>query len=453
MVQRKRRTRSPHSGIVLIPPDPAGRHTSWRARYRDPDSGRLVKVRIDPVACPSAATRRDWAIRKAKSLAKRTMEIEAGAPRATGTPLAEAIETYYKAHPRLRARTLLAYRGATDKLLAWAPKAGVRTVDDLTRPKLLAFRAALANEPKRAPVAGGKRGSFASTGEARSAQSVNRELRAARTVLGYLRKYELLPRLTSDDLRDGLERLEVTREDIDYLAPPECRKLLEAALAHDAATYAETRLEHIGLYEPGSTPRYDPIAPFVAFELLTGMRLGEAVSLDWPQVDLDALDQEGRKVGEIKLSAAMTKTKRGRKVGLEVSPLLRELLTVMRERTGGIGSVFGLSRTGAEAAQKRLRRDFGAPAHFSWQALRRTCGTYLTNSFGIFGAASAYRSAKQLGHSVEVAEKFYVEVARGISRDARTLEDAMQIRAEIERVIDAEKARPARRTNKPEAAE
>jgi hypothetical protein len=68
--------------------------------------------------------------------------------------------------------------------------------------------------------------------------------------------------------------------------------------------------------------------------------------------------------------------------------------------------------------------------------MRRTCGTYLTNAPGIF-AASAYRSAKQLGHSVQVAEKHYLGLARGISPTARTLEAAMQIESVLGRVIAA----------------
>lgn len=69
-------------------------------------------------------------------------------------------------------------------------------------------------------------------------------------------------------------------------------------------------------------------------------------------------------------------------------------------------------------AAKRLRCHFGAPEGFGWQMLRRTCGTYLTNAPSIFDAASAYQSAKQLGHSVQVAEKHYVDVARGIPGSA-----------------------------------
>ena len=99
------------------------------------------------------------------------------------------------------------------------------------------------------------------------------------------------------------------------------------------------------------------------------------------------------------------------------------------------------------AAAKRLRAKYEAPEAFSWQVLRSTCGTYLTNAPGIFGAASAYRSAKQLGHSVAVAEKHYVDVARGIQRDARDLEHAMQISAEVQRVTDSIPKRPSLRAS------
>ena len=68
-----------------------------------------------------------------------------------------------------------------------------------------------------------------------------------------------------------------------------------------------------------------------------------------------------------------------------------------------------------------------------------TCGTYLTNAPGIYGGASAFYSARQLGHGVEVAQKHYVGLIRGIPRDAHDLENAMQITKEVEAVIaDAE---------------
>ena len=84
-----------------------------------------------------------------------------------------------------------------------------------------------------------------------------------------------------------------------------------------------------------------------------------------------------------------------------------------------------LSRDKAEAARRRLIKKYGAPV-FTWHDLRRTCGTYLTCSPGIFGGASAAMSAKRLGHSVVVAERKYVGRIH-IHPRATSLEQAMGI--------------------------
>lgn len=424
--KRARRTRSPHPGVVLIKPD--AEHAYWRARYTDPDTGRSVKARLDPVALGTKEARREWATRKARSIARRHMDLESGAPKATGTALETAVARYYEAHPQLRERTLAEYKSASDKLLAWAAKNGVQSADDLTRAKLLAFRETLLNAPKRRAAKRGKRGAFRETKERRSPATVNRELRGVRVVLGYLAELDLLPRIHEGDLRRALKRLALTIEAPTFLRPAEIAALLEAAAAYDAEMYKETRAEHAGDGERGSTARYEPIAPFVATLLLTGMRLGEAIALTWGQVDLEAL--------EIRLAGASTKTKRARSIDLTVSDKLRELLAALHAAGSKRGKVFALTSDAAAAAAKRLRTKFDAPETFSWQVLRSTCGTYLTNAPGIFGAASAYRSARQLGHSVAVAEKHYLGVIR-VPAAAKTLEDAMTIGAQLQRVIDA----------------
>lgn len=430
-----RRTRSPHPGVVLIPPDPAHRHHTWRARVLDPDTGREDKVRLDPMALGSTEARRHWAIKKSRSIAKRQMELESGAPRETGTELSKAIDRFFEDHEHLRASTLRGYRAATKKLLRWAERNGIRSCDDITAPRLAAFRAQVVKEKKFAQAQGGKRGARKPTSEPRSAYTVNGELRNIRAVLGYLRKLGLLPHANLEDMKYGLERLRAATNRIDYRKPHELQQLLEVALEHDEQRFDATREEHAGLRPIGTTYRYSPIAPFIACALLTGMRLGEVIALDWRNVDLEALDHDGRVVGEIHLTSA-TKTHKARTIGLEVSPALRRLLAALKLKCGGKGNVFGLRREEAVASEKRLRQ-MGAPAGCNYQALRRTCGTFLTNAPGIFGAASAYRSARQLGHSVQVAEKHYLDVARGIRRDARTLEAAMQIEEQMKKVIDA----------------
>jgi len=54
----------------------------------------------------------------------------------------------------------------------------------------------------------------------------------------------------------------------------------------------------------------------------------------------------------------------------------------------------------------------------------------------VFGAASAYRSARQLGHSVAVAERHYLGLIR-LPPTAKTLEAAMAIEEQLQRLIDA----------------
>jgi integrase len=278
------------------------------------------------------------------------------------------------------------------------------------------------------------------TDKPRSAHTINRELRSARTVLGYLRRLGLLPRLSADELTEGLKRMQASHDAAHFLRPAEIGALLEAAIKHDAVTFDATREEHArgagrAGRPPGATARHPAIAPFIACVLLTGMRFGEALDLTWGQVDLDALEHDGNAVGEIHLTSA-TKTKHARTIGLEVSPALRDALKAMRPKDAA-DRVWGITEGEANAAMRRLISDFGAPAGAGWQALRRTCGSFLTNAPGIFGAASAYRSARQLGHSIAVAEKHYLGLIRGIPRDARTLEAAMQIEGQLAGVVAA----------------
>lgn len=151
----------------------------------------------------------------------------------------------------------------------------------------------------------------------------------------------------------------------------------------------------------------------------------------WADVDLRATDSSGTEVGEIRLSGAMTKTGRGRRLHLEVSPMLRRLLAAMKLASDATGCVLeGYTVDSLKSARARLLGVYGAPS-FDWQMLRSTCGTYLTNSQGIYGAATVFLAARQLGHSVAIAEKHYLGVERSIPADARTLEAAMRIEKHV----------------------
>jgi integrase len=454
---RKQRVRSSHPGVVLVSRENPSGGTAWRAIYVDPDTGRKAWVTLDLVALHNADLRRAWAIQKAKSLAKRRMEIESGAPRATGLLLTTAIDRYFDAHKRLSERTREIYRTGADKFEQWAESEGVTTVDEVTRPKLLAFRDHLVATPKRAPKRRGKRGKWTATDRQRSAASVNQELRSVRTVLGYLHDLALLPRLSFDDLRRGLKPVKGGRDAPEFLSFVECGQLLRAALAHDADMFTETRDEHVGegRRSIGTTPRHDPIAPFVATVLLTGMRLGEALALQRAYLHLDTLDADDRVVGEIRLPSTATKTRRGRTVSLDVCPMLRELLAALVANAGDSQFVFGdgvaMTTDTAQAVRKRLVKAYGAPSRFSWQLLRSTCATISSNAPSLWGSASAFVSAQRLGHDPTTASKFYTgQVA--VSKKAKTLEAAMSVESEMLQIVAAaegnaapeQPARPAR---------
>jgi integrase len=431
-----------HPGVTLIRPEPArervdsksGKVTrsgamGWRVRYVEPDTGRAVKRALDRTLTTIAA-REDYCVKLSERLGRRRLELEAGSPRATGTAFKDAIERYYEAHPNLRPKAVTAYKAATDKLVGFAKQHRVRTVDDLDRRTLMRFREMIVNQPKLHNAARGGRGGKRTNGERRSAHSINRELRAVATVLRYLIDADLFAKLSHDDVRRCCKPLKVSTDRKEFLRPAQMRKLLAAALRHDGDTFKATRAEHGGDAPEGSTPKYPPIAPLVAFAALSGCRFGEAIDLTWNRVDLDALDASGNAVGEIYIDSS-SKTAKARTIGLEVSPALRKLLAALRLKTGGKGSVFGLTPGEARAAMKRLKTQYGAPDAAGWQILRVTVATFLCNAAGIYGSASPFMESRQLGHSVITAEKFYVGLIRGIPIEAGTLETAMQIEPEV----------------------
>ena len=427
----KRKTRR-HPGVVLLPADPKAR-TWHRVRYVDPDTGKTIRKTLDR-ALRTRADREDHACRLSDQLARRRLELEGGAPKATGTPFADAITRYYDAHPNLRPATVDVYKPATDKLLRFAAEHRIGTVDDLDRRRLMMFREQLVNQPKQHTTKG-RRGQKAEGPERRSNHSVNRELRAVRTVLGYLIDCDLFARLTTDDVRRCCKPLKAPTDRKKFLRPAQMQKLLAAALRHDADTFTATRAELAGERTPGGTPKYPAVAGFALYILLTGCRLGEALRVTWESIDLDD--------GEIHIGTE-SKTGKPRDIDIAPSAALGCLLAAQRLRTGGTGSVWRLTEGEAETAMHRLRREYGAPPSFTFQICRVTCQSYLASAPSIYGAASIFLAARRGGHSVAVCEKHYAGAVKNIGPDARSLEAAMQIKAEAAQVI-ASIASPAGR--------
>ena len=454
--KRTRRTRSGHPGVKLKSRALPSGAVRWIARFVDPDLGREVDLTLDATALHTAELRTQWAGQKAKSLARRRMEIEAGGAKIVKQPIKDAIADYFEgAENRLRPRTVKLYKAAAELLKAWAKSEGVETTDELTAAKLPGFRDYLLSKRKQVIVAGkgAKRGSRRATKAKLNPLTINWRLRAVKTLLNDLRLRGVVPRLSRDAIGDALKPAPVPREQPKYLSPGECRALLDAALAHDVAVWNLTRDDKARGLKPGEgkTPKYQPVAPLIAFLLLAGCRIGEAQGLTWDDVNLKAVDHDGKPTGEIRLGAQSTKTGHARTIGLEPSPMLRELLQAMKDNAPkGARFVFGgkapLARNLIEAARKRLlagptpAKPYAAPA-FDWQLCRSTCATISCNAPNVFGTAAAFVSAKRLGHSIVVSEKHYAGLFTGIPREAKTLEAAMGIEAEIKRAVDAQKGR------------
>lgn len=417
------RARTRHPGLKLLR---RVRHCGvvWLARWVDPDSGRSKEVSLDRLGLNTDVARRGWCAAKSRAILQRRAELLSGAVTASTTDLAGAVAEFYARRSTLKATTLSSYRNGTDGFLAWAQSAGVVTTETLAPRHLLDFRAWWASRPAMVLASGVQRGQRLESARRHSPLTVNRGLCVVRAMLNELRIVGLTPKLTSDLIRDTLKFEKRCRTLPHFLKINEIAALVEAALKHDAETFTLTRAEHDGHVKPGSTARYAPISPLVLSALLTGCRFGELAALRWASVSFAE--------NEIVLSHTETKTRQARRIDLTPTPLLVELLRAME--VGHVGDfVFGgtapLRRDAAEAARKRLIQKYGAPK-FTWHDLRRTCGTYLTCAPAIYGGASAYLSAKRLGHSVAVAEAYYVGAVTNIDKSASTLEAVMGLMAD-----------------------
>lgn len=394
----QRRRRSPHPGVVLVPP--RGTHRSWRAEWFDPYTGKRCRVTLVRLDAKTLDTRRAWAVAKSQQLQRARSDRQLGIERPPDVTVTAAIADYLAAGGRRGAFEHRTRRTYGDALEAFAAIAPAKLTRELTVAHLATFRTARQRAGKRTALPGGKRGSTRAHGT-RSPHSLNRELRAVKAFLRWARKAHGV-QLSRDQISEGLESLKATTERRDFLRSEQIRALLQACERHDAATFKLTRAEHRGQGVPGSTPEFKPITPLVRFLLLTGLRISEALAIVWGDVDEDV----------IRIRAAVSKTKQTRDVDLSVAPT-----ALPAERGKPSERVFDFTKHEVRAATRRIIADFGAPV-WGPQALRRTCSTYFTNAF------NAWRSAKSVGHSVVISERHYAGLVK-VPAGMTTLELAM----------------------------
>lgn len=485
---KTRRTRVQHPGVKIKSRTLPSGKKAWRARWTDPDTGEERSQSLDQLGLTSHEARRRWAIKRSRSLKRREAEIAEGGDKRTETPLREAVEDYFQgAKHRLRPKTISTYREGVDRFVAWTERRGLSLTEELTLAALTAWRESLIGAKRRAPTQRGRRGERHEVEQTCSPVSINSRMRSVKALLNHWRRLGITPKLSRDAIADGLQALRTTRPEPVILRPDDIAALFRAALRHDAALgvlgeaaaevdpnaeapTARALAKLLGCHEsrvsqlrkeawwPGAAPwrvgdvlaairaadrgRYDPAAPFVAVALMTGMRLGEVLALKWEQIEFGAMNERGEVVGEIRLGVE-TKTKTARRIDLGVSPVLRRLLQTLKLRAGDEPRVFPTwtENTAKAAVQRLIGR--GAPKALTWQVLRRTCGSFLVCSPGIYGAASVFMAAKQLGHSIQVAERYYLGALRGLPREARSIEAAMGVGELLEDVVRAAGGEPA----------
>ncbi|MBI3726453.1 site-specific integrase [bacterium] len=438
-----------HAGVILSRRLLPSGSVSWRARWLDPDTKELAWETL-PKDLTTEELRADWATKKVQENAARQRKLDGGAPVKANKALSAVVEQYFTDRSaRLGERTASVYKEATDEFLRWAGETGLESADDLTETQLARFRVWSEKQLSRKQKKGGERfHAHITTPQVRDPVTVNRVFRTLGTVFNHLCEQGLVPMLSGEGIRKGLKKLPVEKKIVKFLDSDTLMQIVDAVKLHDEDTFDLTREEKERGLTKGITPRYDPILPFFATTLLSGMRAGEAQRLEWRQINF--------KAGKIRVKFK----RRERDVNLIVSPLLRELLTTLRLRAGKNVYVFqappvegkpaaSYDRSRIDSARKRVKASdeddgYGSP-FFSWQLLRSTCATFLTNSTGLFGDrdTTLFKSARQLGHTVAVAEKHYWGVA-DVATGVQTLEAAMGIEAKLREALGLMVNEPAR---------
>ena len=137
--------------------------------------------------------------------------------------------------------------------------------------------------------------------------------------------------------------------------------------------------------------------PFSTFLIDTGLRVGEALKMEWPQVNLR------EQPGYLTVRAGQAKSSKRRTV-----PLTLRARKVLEGIAGRKGIVFRnsegepLYHTWLDQQQAKLRKLLGFPKDFVLHSLRHTFGTRLGET-----SADAFTIMKLMGHSnVTVSQKY-----------------------------------------------
>jgi integrase len=146
-----------------------------------------------------------------------------------------------------------------------------------------------------------------------------------------------------------------------------------------------------------------PLLHDMAVVLLdTGIRLGEAISLEWPQVRLTPAN--GSRFGYITILATKAKNKKSRNI-----PLSERAVEVLQRQPGRSGHVFRredgslVPASHLDHQHERVRSLLKLPEEFVLHSLRHTFGTRLGEA-----GADAFTIMRLMGHSTVTVSQRYV---------------------------------------------
>jgi integrase len=413
----KRSPRSPHPGVVLIPPHPTlARRRVWSMRWYDPDTkvrrAQRIPTAHDTVAGQKVALK--VAIDKSNAIATRALELQLGAEPELGHTVVSEIAIYLSEarravdkHGRLTSPiTIARYTVALETFRAWLAAQRIYRLKQIKHTDVSGYRSARIAVRKR-------------DGETRKNSTINQDFKAVGQMLRQAQARGRLTTLTPAQLAGGLERLTEPDPTPRCLTPEEIRATLRAAIAYDdAARLGQARM-----------------APVIALALLGGFRRGELADMQVGHVLLDTTTH-GERWDLIDLPKEISKTGKKRDVpATGYSPRLAELLRVLVGDREPDERLLDAEYDAIGCAMAGLI-ELGAPADLTTKTLRSTCCSYQLPLPG-----DLKRKAERMGHTLAIAERHYLALPRGIVASAPSLEVAMECDAELATLIDRARTR------------
>jgi integrase len=406
-----------HRGVQVIPPRPGRAY--YALRYTDPATRKCRQSRLAGVTTQADA--HAAAIAMHRSLQQRALAVTlAGGPEhaATAVTLREEASTYVTTvrlkvskHGRsTAASTIRSYRDSLEAFAAWCDTRSVARLSHLSRDVLSGWLASRQAAPAH--------------GRVRKVSTVNQEVKPVRQMLVAAAQAGRLVHLSSDAIRGALKRLTQPAPKPRCLSVPEIRATLQAALDYDMRADRPKGGKHMT----------GALAPAVAVALLSGMRRRELSELQCGEVLFNACSQFDPAIttGHDLIDLPGHKTKTGAPRGVLLapySPLLGQLLHALAHGRPKTHRVFGIGYQALGDAVWKLRQ-YGAPADLNVKMLRSTCATCQRPLPGDLKS-----KAERLGHTLAVAEAYYLAAPTGLPVSAPNLETVMQCAPEVREVL------------------